>query len=25
VKPIYAKYLEKMPDWVKETFQEIQK
>jgi len=25
VKPIYAKYLEKMPDWVKEAFQQIQK
>ncbi|HEX7551856.1 MAG TPA: TRAP transporter substrate-binding protein [Candidatus Methylomirabilis sp.] len=25
VKPIYAKYLEKMPDWVKEAFREIQK
>jgi TRAP-type transport system periplasmic protein len=24
-KPIYAKYLEKMPDWVKEAFREIQK
>jgi tripartite ATP-independent transporter DctP family solute receptor len=25
VKPIYDKYLEKMPDWVKEAFQQIQK
>ncbi len=25
VKPIYDKYLEKMPDWVKKDFQEIQK
>ena len=25
VKPIYAKYMEKMPDWVKEAFQQIQK
>lgn len=25
VKPVYAKYLEKMPDWVKEAFQQIQK
>ena len=25
VKPIYTKYLEKMPDWVKEAFQQIQK
>jgi len=25
VKPIYAKYLEKMPDWVKDAFREIQK
>lgn len=25
VKPIYGKYLEKMPDWVKEAFQQIQK
>jgi TRAP-type C4-dicarboxylate transport system substrate-binding protein len=25
VKPIYAKYLEKMPDWVKEAAQQIQK
>jgi TRAP-type C4-dicarboxylate transport system substrate-binding protein len=25
VKPIYDKYLEKMPDWVKEAFAQIQK